>query len=240
MTMTEPQHIKAKKGDIAENVVMSGDPSRVRQLAQLLKDSRVVNENRGFLSYTGFYGEQRVSVVCHGIGSPSIALVTEELIMHGAKRFIRLGTAGSFIRELKIGQVVIPNGAAYIGGTLRQYVPDTHLTPVPDFELLQELVRSAQASGLEFRVGPVFSSDAFHAEDSNFVSRWASRGFIAVEMECATLFALAMMRGVKAASLLLISDNLAEMTHMADANALRPYVEKGSQAVFDAITARKK
>jgi 5'-methylthioadenosine phosphorylase len=234
--MVEPQHIKAKKGDIAENVVMSGDPARVKQLSEYLVEARMVNENRGFLAYSGRYRDKAVTVVCHGIGSPSIALVTEELILHGAKKFIRLGTAGSFIKELKIGEVVIPNGAAYIGGTLKQYVPDSHLTPVPDFYLTRKLVDQAESAGLRFMVGPVFSSDAFHAEDENFVSKWAGRGFLAVEMECATLFALGLMRKVKTASLLLISDNLAEMTHMADAAALRPYVEKCSKTVFEAIT----
>ncbi|MEM0075478.1 MAG: purine-nucleoside phosphorylase [Nitrososphaerota archaeon] len=237
--MTEPQHLKAKRQDVAERVIMAGDPARVVQLANMLKDSKLVNENRGLIMYTGRYEETPMTIVCHGIGGASAALVFEELIMLGAKILIRLGSTGALLQGMRIGEVVIPNGAAYLGGTLNQYIPDAHITPVPDFRLTEELFHNTERLGLKSYVGPVFSSDAFYAEDPQFVSRWSSRGYIAVEMECATIFGLAMMRKVRAASLLLISDNLAEMTPMVDAEQLKRYVDKASKAVFDTLRNTK-
>ncbi|MDG6929242.1 MAG: purine-nucleoside phosphorylase [Nitrososphaerota archaeon] len=234
--MSLPQHIKVKKEDVAERVIMSGDPARVVQLSKALDDARLINENRGFVMYTGRYKGTPVTLACHGIGAASAALVFEELVMLGAKSLVRLGSSGALKKGMAIGEVVVPTGAAYLGGTLEQYVPDAHLTPVPDFQLTHQIVSSAAEAGLTHYVGPVFSSDAFYAEDPNFVGRWAGRGYIAVEMECATIFGLALMRGVKAGSLLLISDNLAEMTPMVDAEYLKPFVEKSSRAVFEALT----
>jgi len=233
--MLGPQHLKAKKGDVAERVVVAGDPARVVQLSKMLKGVRLVNENRGFITYTGMYDDTPITVSCHGVGAPSSSLVFEELVMLGAKVVVRLGSTGSFLKHMKVGEAVIPTGAAYLSGTLSQYIPDAHITPVPSFDVTTELVNAAKEEGLTYYVGPVFSSDAFYAEDPEFVSRWTKRGYIAVEMECATLFGLGMMRGVKTGALLLISDNLAEMTPMVDAEYLKPYVEKAGRAILKAV-----
>src|SRR5579885_1061679 len=221
--MVSPQHIKAKEGEVAKRVIVSGDPARVRQLSSQLDNSRLVNENRGFLTYTGRYKGEEFTVACHGVGAPSAAVVIEELIMLGAKAIVRLGSCGGLLKEMKIGDLIIPTGAAYISGTLHQYLRGEHISPVPDFELIKQLV------------GPVFSSDAFHAEDPDFVAKWTGRGYIAVEMECATLFGLAMIRGIKAGSLLLVSDNLAEMQPMVDAEGLKRHVEVSSRVAFEAL-----
>ncbi|MEM3031561.1 MAG: purine-nucleoside phosphorylase [Nitrososphaerota archaeon] len=232
--MREPQHLKTR--DVAQRVVVAGDPARVVQLAKMLKDARLVNENRGFITYTGTYDGAPVTVACHGVGGPSAAVVFEELVMLGARVVVRLGSTGGFLKEMKLGEVVVPTGAAYLGGTLKQYIPDDYISPVPSFDVLTELVRTLDGLGLKYYLGPVFSSDAFYAEDPQFLSKWVSRGYISVEMECATLFGLGMMRGVKTGSILLISDNLAEMTPMVDAEYLRPYVEKAGHAALQAIT----
>jgi 5'-methylthioadenosine phosphorylase len=234
--MTGPQHIKAKKGEISDRVIISGDPARVLQLSQSLKDSKVVNENRGFLTYTGYYYGKPITISCHGVGAASVAIVAEELVMLGAKALLRLGSCGGFLKQMKIGDLIIPNGAAYLGGTLHQYIGNEHISPVPDFELTRQVVESAKKNRVKYYLGPVFSSDAFYAEDPDFVSKWTKRGYIAVEMECATLFGLGMLRGVKTASALLVSDNLAEMQPMVDAEALKRYVESASKIVFEAIS----
>ncbi|MEM0118486.1 MAG: purine-nucleoside phosphorylase [Conexivisphaerales archaeon] len=233
--MAEPQHIKAKSGEIAKKVVVSGDPARVKQLSEMLDDRRLVNENRGFLTYTGLYKGERLTVACHGVGAPSAAVVIEELIMLGAKAIVRLGSCGGLLKQMKIGDAVIATGAAYMGGTLHQYLKGEHISPVPDFELTRNLVDTAKELRISHFVGPVFSSDAFHAEDPNFVEKWTSRGYVAVEMECATLFGLSMLRKVKSASLLLVSDNLAEMQPMVDAEALKKHVELASKVVFNSL-----
>jgi 5'-methylthioadenosine phosphorylase len=234
--MPQPQHIKAKSGEIAERVIISGDPARVTQLSERLKDSKLVNENRGFLTYTGFYEGKPISISCHGVGAASVAIVVEELIMFGAKAILRLGSCGGFLKPMKIGDLIIPTGAAYLGGTLHQYVGAEHIAPVPDFELSKIIVETAKKHGIKYYLGPVFSSDAFYAEDPDFVNKWSKRGYIAVEMECATLFGLGMLRGVKTASALIVSDNLAEMQPMVDAQALKGYVDKVGGLVFDALS----
>jgi 5'-methylthioadenosine phosphorylase len=226
-------HIKTR--DVAQRVIVAGDPARVVQLSKMLEDPKLVNENRGFITYTGKYNGVPVTVSCHGVGGPSAAVVFEELVMLGARAVIRLGSTGGFLKEMKIGEVVIPTGAAYLGGTLRQYIPDDYISPVPSYDVLTEIVNAVERENLKYYLGPVFSSDAFYAEDPQFLSKWVSRGYISVEMECATLFGLGMMRSVKTGSLLLISDNLAEMTPMVDAEYLRPYVEKAGRAALQAL-----
>ena len=237
--MVGPQHIKAKKGDIAERVLISGDPARIVQLSKSLKNSKLVNENRGFLTFTGEYEGQELTISCHGVGAPSVAIVIEELIMFGAKTIFRLGTCGGFLKPMKIGDLVIPTGAAYLGGTLAQYTEGEHISPVPNFELNALLIETASKAGVKQYTGPVFSSDAFYAEDPNFVKRWSEKGYVAVEMECATVFGLGMLRGVKTASALLVSDNLAEMQPMVDAEALREHVDKIGKIAFDTLARSK-
>lgn len=230
-----PQHIKVQKGDIAERVLISGDPARTVQLSKYLRNAKLVNENRGYITYTGEYDDKPVTICCHGVGAPSAAIVIEELIMFGAKSILRLGTCGGFLKPMKIGDLIIPTGAAYIGGTLDQYLKGERISPVPDFSMTLNLIDYANSSNVKCYKGPVFSSDAFYAEDPDFVSRWAEKGYIAVEMECATLFGLGMLRGIKTASALLVSDNLAEMQPMVDAQVLKEYVDRVSKVAFDAL-----
>jgi 5'-methylthioadenosine phosphorylase len=234
--MPEPQHIKAKRGEIAERVILGGDPARVTQLAGWLKDSKLVSGNRGFLTYTGYYEGKPLSIACHGVGAPSAAVVIEELIMLGAKALLRLGTCGGFLQPMKIGDLIIPTGAAYLGGTLSQYVGNEHLSPVPDFELTKQIVETSKKKNLKYYLGPVFSSDAFYAESPDFVSKWSKRGYIAVEMECATLFGLGMLRCVKTGSALIVSDNLAQLQPMVDAEILKGFVDNIGKIVFDSIS----
>jgi 5'-methylthioadenosine phosphorylase len=233
--MPEPQHIKAKKEDIAEKVVVAGDPARVVQLSSILKHSTLVNESRGFLTYTGEYEGERLTVACHGLGAPSAAVVVEELIMLGAKVIVRLGTCGGLLKEMKVGDLVIATSAGYKGGTLDSYFPKEKPTPSPDAGLTRLLVDAARRDGARFYTGPVFSSDAFYAEDSQFVRGLVDGGYVAVEMECATLFGLGALRHVKTASVLLVSNNLAETRPLAGAEDLRLHVAKAGKVVLESL-----
>ncbi|RLE73846.1 MAG: nucleoside phosphorylase [Thermoprotei archaeon] len=234
----KPLHILAKPEDVAERVVVAGDPARVRQLAGMLDGARLVNENRGFLTYTGRYEGVEVTVATHGIGAPSAAIVFEELIVLGARAIVRLGTCGGMVSGMAVGDVVIPYGAAHRGGgTLGMYIADGYLPAVPHPHLLSALVESAEELGVSYRLGVVFSSDAFYAEDPEFVRRWSSRGVVAVEMECATLFTLGLLRRVKTGALLVVSDVLVEgpAKEMATAEELREVVERAAHVAFRAL-----
>jgi len=237
--MIGPIHIKAKKGEVAERVIVAGDPARVEQVASILENARLVNKNRGLLVYTGKYQGIDISVAMHGIGGPSSAIVFEELRMLGAKVIVRLGTCGAMFKGAKIGDVVIPTGASYYpGGLFRQYLgSDVCLCAVPDLEVITKIVESCRKHGLRHFAGPVISSDAFYAEDPNFASYWSSKGVLAVEMECATLFMLGLMRKFRAGALLLVSDSLVEDLGFASAEELKPYVEKAVYALLDALVS---
>lgn len=230
----KPQHIKAGPGDIAKRVVVSGDPARVLQLSRMIEGPRLVNENRGFLTYSGEYAGKKVTVACHGLGGPSMAVVVEELIMLGAKAVVRLGSCGGLLKPMKIGDMVIASRAGYKGGTLDQYF-GKKITAKPDLELTELLKDTTKQQGIDCYRGPVFSSDAFYAEGLDFVKASTEEGYIAIEMECATLFGLGRLRGVKTASLLLVSDNITEAAPVVDAAALRRYVTKAGGIVLESL-----
>lgn len=229
-----PQHIKAKPGDIADRVVISGDPARVVLLANALERPKLVSENRGFLTYTGSHAGRDVTVACHGIGGPSIAVVIEELIMLGAKAMVRLGSCGGLLKPMRVGDLVIATRAGYNGGTLDSYF-EKKIAPKPDAELTELLVASAKSQGTRHHTGPVFSSDAFFAEDPSFVRKSVKLGYIAVEMECATLFGLGKLRRVKTASMLLVSNNILEGEPIVDARVLGEYTANAGKIVFKSL-----
>jgi len=206
----------------------------VVQLSGLLKGRRLVNENRGLLTYTGDYGGKGITVACHGIGGPSMAIVVEELIMLGTRAIVRLGSCGGLLKPMRVGDMVIATGAGYKGGTLDYYF-DRRITPKPDRTLTELLKDSAKKQGKRYYTGPVFSSDAFYAEDLDFATVSAKEGYIAIEMECATLFGLGRLRKVRTASLLLVSDNITESAPIVDAGTLREYVAKAGKVVFEAL-----
>ncbi len=234
-----PFHILANKEDIAERAIVVGDPGRVIILKDLLDNPRVVNEHRGLLTVTGMYRGVPITIATHGIGGPSSAIVFEELGMLGVRIFVRLGTAGGFLPELKIGRVVVASSAAhYPGGTIGQYIPNACMANGAHPELTYRIMEELRRNHIDFILGPVLSSDAFYAEDPEFARKWARYGLVAVEMECATLFALGWMRGWKTACVLVISDNLLEMEkepRFAKTTDLKDIFNRVAKAVLDTI-----
>ncbi|ACB39542.1 purine-nucleoside phosphorylase [Pyrobaculum neutrophilum] len=195
-----PYHIWARPGEVAPVVVGVGDPARARLFASLLEEAKLVNENR-YPVYTGRAGGRAVSVVAHGIGGPSAAIALEELRTLGMEVFVRIGTAGSF-GDLKVGDVLVAAAAAAPqGGLLNSYFPGFSPPLSADPRLT---VRLAEALGAP--VGYVVSSDAFYAEDPQFVEFWRRRGALAVEMECATAMALGWLRGFRTGCVLVVSN----------------------------------
>jgi 5'-methylthioadenosine phosphorylase len=233
-----PAHIKATPGDVAESVIAVGDPARAEQVAGILQGARLVNSNRGLLTFTGRFGGREVTVATHGLGGPSSAIVFEELRILGARTIVRLGTVGAMVKDLRIGDFIIPTGAAFSEGSLKMYVPDGELPAVPDVRLTARLADLCKGEGLRHRLGIVFSSDAFYNEDRTFVKRWAARGVVGVEMECATLFTLGLLKGFRAASLLIVSDSLVKEGEkgVVPAEGLQQYVMRGAKAVLGALS----
>lgn len=210
-------HLRAEPTDYAPLVLLPGDPGRATMIAGLFdggfEGARLVNQHRSLLGYTGTYNGVPVSVQTSGMGTPSFSIVMEELIMLGAKRFIRTGTCGGLSRGLRTGDVVVATAAVPADGATRTYLHGDPFAPAADFDLTRALVDAARARGTEPTVGAVQSVDVFYNSDSDYAAKMRSRGVIAVEMEASALFLLAMReqgRGndVRGACILTVSDTL--------------------------------
>jgi purine-nucleoside phosphorylase len=212
-------HLRAEEGDYAPLVLLPGDPNRATRVAEMLdgglEQTRLVNEHRKLLGYTGTWKGTPVSVQTSGIGTPSLSIVVEELLRLGAKRLIRIGTCGGISRGLRTGDLVIASAAAPVDGSTRTFLHGDPYAPVADFELTRALVDVARAKGVEPAIGQVASVDVFYNPDADYVPKWRSRGVIAFEMEAAALFYLAARAqgsgdDVRAACILTVSDTLGE------------------------------
>lgn len=202
-------HIGAREGEIADRVIMAGDPLRAKFMAETYLENPVqYNAVRGMLGYTGTYKGKRVSVQGHGMGIPSIGIYTYELFnFYGVKRIIRTGSAGAYHPDLKIGDVVIGLGACTDSNYAAHYnLPGTY-APVADFQLARAAVEKAEVMGINYRVGNILSSDVFYGEDERW-REWQKMGVLAVEMEAAALYMNAARSSNEALCICTISDSL--------------------------------
>lgn len=234
--MVAPVHILAGKGDVAERVIAVGDPARLKTLLSYLKNPRLVNDNRGYYVYTGYYGDTPVTLAVHGVGSASAAVVFEELVMLGARVVVRFGTCGAMVEDLDVGDVVIPMGASYYcGGIFYQYIGEPVCSvAVPSYDLLEKLVKHIAGTGRKYVVAPIVSCEAFYTE-KGFIEKWVERGAVAVDMETALLFVLSRLKRFKAGSILLVSNSLVKPSIYATAAELEKHVREVAPAVFDAV-----
>ncbi len=207
-------HLRAEPGDYAPLVLLPGDPNRARKIAERfdggLAGARQVNEYRGLLGWTGTYQGHPVSVQTSGMGTPSFAIVAEELLRLGVKQLIRVGTCGGIAPGLQTGDLVVAISATPADGATRTYLHGDPYAPTADFALTHTLVHAAEQAGIAVRVGSVASVDVFYNTDPDYASKWRERGVLAFEMEASVLFYLAARAGVQAACLLTVSDVLSE------------------------------
>jgi purine-nucleoside phosphorylase len=209
MNNTPTPHIGAKYGDIAETVIMAGDPLRVKLMSEKFLDDAVqFNNVRGMLGYTGSYKGKRVSVMGHGMGMPSIAIYTYELYnFYGVKTIIRVGSAGSINKDLHIGDLAIAMGACTNSNFAAQYELPCTFAPIADFSLVRAAAESCERLGYKYMVGNVLSSDTFYGENPH-TDKWISMGVMAVEMEIAALYMNAARSGNRALGICTISDHI--------------------------------
>lgn len=206
---TPTPHIGAKYGEIAETVIMAGDPLRARFMAEKYLDNPVcINEVRGMLGFTGTYKGKRVTMMGHGMGMPSIGLYTYELYnFYGVKTIIRVGSAGAYHKNLHLGDLVLAEGACTDSNYADQYQLDGMFAPIGDFDLLRKAADVCDNMGLNYMVGNVVSSDLFYRENPN-TKGWIKMGVLAVEMEVAALYMNAARSGNRALGILTISDHI--------------------------------
>jgi len=189
-------HIRCRPGDVAGRTVVCGDPGRTRRASELLESARLVNDNRGLLTYTGFYKGMPVTASTTGMGSPSAAIVMEELAMLGAKAVIRVGTTGGIGSGVGIGDVVVPSAAIPLDGGDEAYAGSDE-PQEPDSVLTDLVFGEAARRGLSCHMGNVCSSDTFYLEEERSAAAWSSRGVLGFESECAVISALARLRGYR-------------------------------------------
>lgn len=214
MAKVPTPHIGAKEGEIAEKVIMAGDPLRAKFMAETFLTNPVqYNAVRGMLGYTGEYKGKRVSVQGHGMGIPSIGIYTYELYnFYGVKRIIRTGSAGAYHPDLQLGDVVLGMGACTDSNYAAQYNLPGVYAPIADFGLLSAAAAKAEAMGIKYKVGNILSSDVFYGDDAERWHQWQKMGVLAVEMEAAALYMNAARSGNEALCICTISDSLVHGT----------------------------
>ncbi len=241
----KPQHhIRCLPGDVADKVLLPGDPERAERTAELLDDAHHVATNREYAVYTGTYRGMPVSVTSTGIGCPSTAIAIEELVAVGARTLIRTGTSGSMTPEVQPGEVIVGTAAIREEGTGTSYVPIEY-PAVADLDMTICLRAAARNLGLPVRSGVLHSKDSFYShrtpdrlpaarEMLGKRAAWRGAGALASEMETSTLFILGSMLRLRTGSICIVASSHDSATRLtpADAAAL---VDKVIIAALDAL-----
>jgi purine-nucleoside phosphorylase len=203
-------HIEAKKGQIAETILLPGDPMRAKWIADtFLTNAFLYNDVRGMFGFTGTYKGKRISVQGTGMGIPSTLIYCHELITeYGVKNLIRVGSAGSYQKEVNIRDIVIAMAASTNSrlNTIRFNGAD--FAPTASFTLFQKAIEIAKEKNIPIKAGGILSSDEFYADEFDSYKKWAEYGVLCVEMETSGLYTIAAKHHVNALSILTISDNL--------------------------------
>lgn len=209
MSNTPTPHIGAKYGEIAETVIMAGDPLRAKFMADnYLEGAVLFNNVRGMLGFTGTYKGKRISIMGHGMGIPSIGIYTYELAkFYDVKTIIRVGSSGSIHPDLHVGDLVIAAGACTNSNYAMQYELPGTFAPIATYDLLRRAVDDCEKRGYHYMVGNVLSSDTFYTENAHN-DRWMQMGVLAVEMEAAALYMNAARLGFNALVILTVSDHI--------------------------------
>ncbi|MFD0768586.1 purine-nucleoside phosphorylase [Bacillus sp. CGMCC 1.60114] len=203
-------HIGAKEGEIAESILLPGDPLRAKYIAEnFLENVTCYNNVRGMLGFTGTYKGKRVSVQGTGMGVPSISIYVNELIQsYGVKNLIRVGTCGAIQKDVKVRDVIIAMTACTDSNINRLTFPGFEFAPCANFDLLKKAYDAGVEKGLHIRVGNVLTADVFYRESMDMVKKLGDYGVLAIEMETTALYTLAAKYGVNALSVLTVSDHI--------------------------------
>jgi purine-nucleoside phosphorylase len=202
-------HINAKKGDIADTILLPGDPLRAKYIAEtFLEDVVQYNDVRNMFGFTGTYKGKRISVQGTGMGVPSISIyVTELMNEYDVKKLIRVGTCGSIHKDVKVRDVIIAQSASTDSKMNEIIFKGISFAPTADFDLLLKAYNAGMEKGLSLRVGNVFTEDVFYNDHAEH-EKWAEYGILALEMESSALYTLAAKYGRQALSILTVSDHL--------------------------------
>lgn len=210
-------HTGVRKGEVGRYVFIPGSVERARLISEYFDNPRLVIRQREFLTYTGSLEGVPVTVTSTGIGGPSTSIVLEELHACGADTFVRVGSCASSAAETCIGHVVIPGGAVRMEGTSMQFLP-VEFPAVPDYEVFRHMVSAVQDSGWPYTTGVTITKDSFYTEASpetkpvreELLYKWDSyerSGATSTSMECAPLFIIGAVMGLRTASVMISATN---------------------------------
>ncbi|MCL7748202.1 purine-nucleoside phosphorylase [Halalkalibacter alkaliphilus] len=202
-------HIGAKQGEIAETILLPGDPLRAKYIAEtFLEDAVCYNEVRGMLGFTGTYKGERISVQGTGMGVPSISIYINELMQeYNVQNLVRVGTCGAIQKDVKVRDVILAMSASTDSQMNRLTFGGVDFAPTANFDLLKQAYDAGLEKGLNLKVGNVFTADMFYNDNAE-LEKWAKYGILAVEMESAALYTLASKFGRRALSVLTVSDHI--------------------------------
>lgn len=211
--MTTP-HNSAKKGNIAETILLPGDPLRAKFIAEnYLTELEQFNAVRNMFGYTGMYNGRRVSVMGTGMGCPSIGIYSYELIhIYGVKNLIRVGSCGGYDKNLKLFDIILAIGASTDSNYANQYDLPGIFSATASWELLSKAKRVADENNIATTVGNIVTSDIFYHDSSDDWMRWSKMGILAAEMETYALYCNASRAGVNALTILTVSDSISNNT----------------------------
>lgn len=203
-------HIGAKPGEIAETVLMPGDPYRAKWAAEtFLENPKLVNEVRGMLGFTGTWNGHPVTIHGSGMGMPSLSIYANELLKdYGAKTLIRIGSCGGMQASVKVRDVIIAMTATSVSTPSLGIFREVNFAPSADWSLLSAAVAAAEAKSIPTHVGGIYSSDVFYDERPDLTEQMTRHGILGVEMEAAELYTLAARYGARALAVLTVSDHL--------------------------------
>ena len=204
-------HISAKDGEIAEKVLLPGDPLRAKFIAETyLENVSCYTNIRGMLGFTGEYKGQRVSVQGTGMGMPSFSIYANELINdYNCKKLIRVGTCGSISEKVNLKDVILVNGTHTDSSIYKTRFNNINFSAVPSFDLLYKAYNISKQSSLSAKVGTVLVTDLFYMDSAKEINElMKSYGTLAIEMESAELYALGAKFGVDVLTILTVSDDL--------------------------------
>lgn len=203
-------HIGAKEGAIAEHILLPGDPLRAKYIAETyLTNAVCFNEIRGAYGYTGFYKDKPVSVMGTGMGVPAMLIYCTELMRdYGCKKLVRIGTAGAFVPELKVMDIVLSTATCTNSAMNLYNFPGTY-APAADFLLLEKAYRLAKKADIPVHVGLTLCSDHFYMDDKvGYMKQWTDYGVLVSEMEGAALYTLAPKYHAQALTILNVGSNM--------------------------------
>jgi len=230
-------HLRCSKKDVAQRVLVCGDPGRAAKIAGYLEGVKLVNSHRGLLTYTGIYNGERITVSTTGMGAPSAAIVLEELATLGAKAVIRVGTTGGIGKDVLLGDLIVPTEAIPLDGATKAYMKEGAV-PKADADMVDALRKRLEREGVRHHVGPVCTSDTFYLEEEKDAKRWSSKGVLSFEMECSVIFAIGSLRGYRVGAVLAVTGRIyGRGDRVLDDRKTAGSVENSIVSALDVISA---